>query len=432
MHDFRISNQGSVMRGRTGPAAAMLAAVAALGIALTGCGAQVVDVDLPEQAEGALPGDVVEQIEAATTKAMRASGASGALVGVWAPWSGSYVEGLGTTGHDSDTPVTTDMSFRIGDVTRAMTCDILYALDDEGVVSVDDPITNHVQSVANLDDVTLQQLCDSSSGLGNSEGTVLRNWLASPGRDWHPRELAAHGIVVDNGERGAAYRESDAGYLLLGQALTNATGQSARSLIDEHVAVPYALERTWLPGARANVPGEPYLPGYRSDPTDIEAGCVAPTDVSEASSSLGGLDSGVVSTIDELGRYGQILAARSAQDESGRYDRPLPVNPSAASWFQYGGGAFLAGSMIGQQGGTLGYATSVWADPATGLTVAVVLNNSRDATFAGYLGRQLASVASRAPAASGFTQPEIGLPWTAERYDGLIADRAICPLGDAE
>lgn len=421
-------DQGSVMRVRTGRATTALAAVAVLGIALTGCGAQVVDVDLPEQAEGSLPSDVVEQIEAATMQAMQASGATGAIVGVWAPWSGSYVEGIGTTGPDSDTPVTADMSFRIGDVTRAMTCDILYALDDEDVLSVDDPISNHVQSVANLNDVTLQQLCDSSSGLGDSESTVMSNWLTSPDRQWHPRELAAHGIVVDNGERGASYRPSDAGYLLLGQALTNATGRSAQSLIDDYIATPYALERTALPSARAAVPGDPYLPGYRSTPADVEEGCVAPSEVSESSSSLGGLDSGVVSTIHDLGRYAQILATASAQDESGRYDHPLPVNPDGTSWFQYGGGVFIAGPMIGQQGSTLGYASSVWADPATGLTVAVVLNNSRDATFGAFLGRQLASIASRAEAASGFTQPEIGLPWTAEGYDDLITERAICPI----
>ncbi|WP_105567234.1 serine hydrolase domain-containing protein [Microbacterium halophytorum] len=418
------------MRGRaTRRGAAAIAVVAALGIALAGCGSDD-RVEVPEHSTADLPAETTDQVDAAVDLAMRASGASGAIVGVWAPWGGEYVAGLGSTAHEGGSDVTPDMSFRIGDVTRAMTCDVLYGLDDDGRLSADDPVTKYVTTVSGLEDVTLQDLCDSTSGLGESGSDLLVNWVRTPERAWDAREIAAVGLNKRSGEPGEAYRDSDAGYMLLGEALRHATGEEPRDLIREYVAEPYGLGSTYLPASGASTPGDDYLPGYRSSTKNVEDGCTAPADFSAASSSIGYTDSGVVSTISDLGRYGQILALESADDGQGRFDHSLPVDPDAATWLTYGGGAFQAGPLVGQAGSTLGYSTSVWSDPTTGMTVAVVLNNSHDDRFATWLGRQLAAIASRTPAADGQQQPEIGLPWSADHYDSLVTDNAICDLGD--
>ena len=82
--------------------------------------------------------------------------------------------------------------------------------------------------------------------------------------------------------------------------------------------------------------------------------------------------------------------------------------------------------MIGQHGWTPGYATAAYSDPATGFTVAVVLNDSTaGAQFAQHLSWELAAIASKAPAADGQTAPEFGLPFTAEQYHQTITDAAI-------
>lgn len=418
------------MRGSsTRRGAAAIAALVAFGVALTGCGGTEAP-ELPDQSSADLPSDVVDQVDSAVTSAMQASGSSGALVGIWTPWGGEYVAGLGSTAVEDGEDVTTDMSFRIGNVTRSMTCDVLYGVAADGRVSVDDSVTQYVTNVAGLEDVTLQQLCDSTSGLGNSESAVLKNWLKTPDRQWDPRELAAHGFVEQSGEPGAKYRSSDAGYLLLGEALRKATGKEPSELIAHYVTDRYGLNDTRLPSPAAAVPGDPYLPGYRSDSADVEEGCVAPTDYSKASSSIGYTDSGVVSTIEDLGRYGRFLAASAAKDTSSRFDHALPVKADGATWYQYGGGVYQAGPLVGQAGSTLGYATSVWADPESGMTVAVVLNNSRDSSFASKLGRELAAIAARTPAVDGSTQPEIGLPWSVEKYGDQIVDSAICPIDE--
>jgi D-alanyl-D-alanine carboxypeptidase len=86
-----------------------------------------------------------------------------------------------------------------------------------------------------------------------------------------------------------------------------------------------------------------------------------------------------------------------------------------------------AGPLIGQFGKVPGYITAAFSDPGSGLTVAVVLNNSAaDGSVGGYLAWQLAAIASKAPAADGQEMPEAGLPWTQEQYRDAIAAAAVC------
>lgn len=419
---------------------AVVGAVAALALALTGCSEQAEEFSYtpPKQVDAALPDDVTAQLRTAVENAMTATGASGAIVGVWVPWSGTWVTGLGTQGPGDDTEVTTDMSFRIADVTRLMTCDVLYGLADDGKVKLDAPVPKYVSGVADLPDITLLDLCNGTSGIGSSEAAVKRYWLNTPARDWSPLQLASFGLGQQRGPAHTTYRDSDAGYLMLGLALERASGMSAAELIQKYVTEPLELASTSLPRGRdaaAPTPA-PALKGYYLPAVKGGYDCAAPVDITEMSSSTGFTDSGVVSTIEDLGRYAQAEARQALRKEGAepaRFATPLPAGAKAPSWYQATGGAFLVGSMIGQHGWTPGYITAAYSDPATGFTVAVTMNNSSTGSgTAAYLAWQLAAIASKAPAAEGQTAPEFGLPFTAEQYGQTIADAAICAAPPAE
>lgn len=418
------------MRAQPKTRRAVGAVVAALALALsfTACSpVPDVDLELPPQADVALPDATVEQLQGAVTDAMASAGASGAIVGVWAPWSGSWVAGLGTQSPaEGAAEVSAGLQFRASRVTRSMTCDVLYAAVAQGKVKLDDPVAQWVSSVPALADVTLEQLCDSTSGIGSYAPQLTPLWLSNPERRWSPRELASFGLgEARTADPGAAYRDSDAGYVLLGLALERALGAPAAELIDEYVAQPLDLEQTHL-GA---LPEDDVLEGLYSPA--VEGGkrnCVEPIDVTAVSPSSAYTDSGVVSDIDDLGRYAQALATGALQPGvDDRFADPLPAGSNAPSWNTVAGGAVQAGSLIGQFGVVPGYTTAAFSDPDTGLTVAVVFNNSAGgAAFGAYLAYELAAIASKAPAAAGETAPEAGLPWTAEQFHEEIAKRAIC------
>ena len=412
----------------------LIAAGGALVLALTatGCSAgSSSSYTPPDQVDAELPKGVVENLQTAVDDAMEAAGASGAIVGVWVPWSGTWVTGVGDQGGEDGGEVTKDMSFRIGDVTRMMTCDVMYALADEGTIDLSEPVTTYTSGVADLKDVTLVDLCNSSSGIGSSQSTVKESWLRTPEREWGPLQMASYGLDKKSGKPGEKFRNSDAGYLVLGRALERATGKSAADLINEYVTRPLGLDHTSLPDPTPAAPSpDPALKGYYSPKVKGGYDCSVQKDITVMSSSAGFTDSGVVSTIDDLGRYIQASAREALRAENAkpaRYGSPLPATKNAPSWYQATGGAFLVGPLIGQQGWTPGYSTAAFADPETGLTVAITLNNSSaSSTIAQHTARELAAIASKAPAAKGQEAPEFGLPFTAEKYADLVSDKAIC------
>jgi len=91
------------------------------------------------------------------------------------------------------------------------------------------------------------------------------------------------------------------------------------------------------------------------------------------------------------------------------------------------GGAYQAGTLVGQYGSVPGYLTAAFADRETGMAVVVVLNNSRaSADVVRALAWELAAIASKAPAAEGETAPAAGLPWTPDTYAAEVQAGAVC------
>lgn len=384
-------------------------------------------VALPSQVDAALPEATQTELQAAVEHAMAVTGSSGAIVGVWVPWAGQWVSGLGTSTVDG-AKVTPEMTFKATAVTREMTCDVLYGLAADGVVGLGDSVTKWVSGVPSLEAVTLEQLCDSTSGLGSYTGRIVGRWVANPERVWSPRELLAYGMSSGLAfEPGTAYRDSDTGYLLLGLALERASGKSAAELMEEYIFEPVGMTSTSLP--RGTAADSTSLAGHRSGDVDGAVACTAPTDLTSLSTSTGFTAAGVVSTVTDLGRYAQSLAtgARS-YDVEARFAEPRAVGAKTPSWFTTTGGSYQAGSLVGQFGSVPGYLTAAFADRQTGMTVVLVLNNSRaSAAVVRATAWQLAAIASKTPAAAGETAPEAGLPWTAESMVAEIDKSAVCP-----
>lgn len=411
-------------------AAVAIAGAGALAIVLSGCTSQgTVSIDVPAQVDAPLPEATVTEMRDAVSAAITATGATGAIVGVWAPWSGTWISGVGTQG-PGGAEVTDDLQFRAADVTGAMTCDAVYRLAADGRFALDDPITQWVSNVPGHEDITLRQLCDGTSGLASYTSSLDGLVRSNPDRVWNARELMAYGISKPRlNDPGVSFASSPTNSLVAGLAVERVTGESLADVITERVIDPLGLAATSMPGPAAAVPGTSPLTGHWSQPNaDGAYDCAQPAEFTTMSSSYGQAVSGAVTNIRDLGRYAQALATGALlPDDNDRFANPVPVAADQPTWFTAAGGAYQAGSLIGQFGSTPGYIVGAFADPATGMSVAVVLNNSAGNENTGaWLAWQLAAIASKAPAAAGQTLPEAGLPWTADQMRDNITANAIC------
>jgi D-alanyl-D-alanine carboxypeptidase len=410
---------------------AALAVATSLIAGLAGCSGPVTaTVDFPDQASGDLPAATVEQLDAAMTNGMALAAASGGIVGVWAPWSGRWTHAAGTVAPEGE-PMSSDMHFRVGDNTKPMTCDVLLALVDADRMSLDDKVSDHLPGVVGVDGLTLGQLCQSTSGLGDYSAQLKQYFASNPQRLWTPMELISHGVSFPTtGAPGAKYSPSETNYVLLGLALEAATQSSMATLYKQYIFDRLGMNATSFPGPKDVDLPAPFAPGWEIPrQADGTLACDAPTDESKLSNSMVFAAGGVVSTVGDLKTYVQALAAGALYGDETKDSawKTVPVADDAPAWQGFGPGALQMGPMRGQAGSIPGHLSAMLADPTSGLTVVVMLNNSTAGKeFVQALAMKLAAIAAKAAPAESRERPATGLPWSEEQMSEQLTARGVC------
>ncbi|MDR6972282.1 serine hydrolase domain-containing protein [Leifsonia shinshuensis] len=412
---------------------ALAATAGIVALILAGCTGASGSTDLPEQQSGGFSKDVSKRLSTAVTDAMTLADASAGFAGVWAPWAGSWTAAQGTTTRGGSKPVTEGMTFRIGQNTTPMTCTVLLRLVDEGRVELDDPVTKWVPGLVGVDGVTLRELCQNTSGIGDYAAALRSQFVLNPTRQWPPLELASDGIAMQRyGNPGEKYGASSTNAVLVGMALQNATSRSWPQLYKQYVFDRLGMNASTLPeSAQLTVPG-PHPTGYAAGLDGAGATVCEPMrDVSRLSPSQGWTSAGVVSTVSDLKAFGQALATGHLLSEKSRKAQTDAV-VNGQSWQRYGLGVQLLGPLRGSSGAIPGYLSAVFADPSSGLTVVVALNNSTPgAGFAQLLAQRLASIVSKVPPAQKGAKTVASLPWSEQQTIDAMAKAAPCPAKKA-
>ncbi len=411
--------------------AAALASVFVVG-GLSACTASDSPAADFDQVEGPFDDAIVEQLDATLAEAVRLSGSSGAVAGVWAPWAGSWTVGMGTVDFsDGAARVTTDTRFQLADGTGELTCAVMLRLVDAGVVELDEHVSDMVKGIPGLEGITLEQLCRNRSGLADYYGPLRAHFVKNPARIWPSNELLASGLAAGRkGDPGTTWVESRTGILLLTEALEERTGRSWAELAKQYVLDPLDLEGTSLPEADdTSYAGA--LGGYAASYSAGAPVCDAIVDVSRRSSSIGGTASGARTTLTDVKAVSESFATGAMFQEATARDvwTLTPFGGDAPGWQAQGIGAQQFGPLRGVAGESIGALSAMFTDPATGLTVVLALNNSsggevlvREAAFA------LASIASKARPAESREMPLVELPWSLEQATQRMTDAAACPL----
>lgn len=410
---------------RRGTVAALATALVLLLTACTGAGGSA---RLPEQSNSAFPSDVDTRLKSAMTDAMKLAGASAGMVGVWAPWAGSWTAGLGTTTLKGSHPVTADMTFRIAQNTMPMSCTVLLALVDKGTVKLDDTVTQYVPGLVGVDGVTLRELCQNTSGVGDYLGQLNPIFIENPTRVWPPLELASDGLAtVPFGKPGEKLGISMTNYILLGMALENATGQSWQTLYSTYIFSKLGMSSSTLPSStQLTVPGA-HPAGYSLGLDPNGAPICTPRDVTRLSPSMGWTASGVVSNVPDLKSFAQALASGSLLSQKSA-DAQATGLPNGSDWQKYGLGVQQIGPLRGYSGAIPGYLSAMYSDPSSGLTIVVALNNSTGgAAFAQFLAQRLASIVSKVPPEQKGAKVVATLPWSESQMVDSMTRATPCP-----
>lgn len=181
-------------------------------------------------------------------------------------------------------PATTDMRFRNGAMAFTYIGQTFARMVDEGLVSLDDPLSTWRPDLPAADRVTLRDLLTMTSGYVDYvyQPEVLEGSQADPLRQYADEELIDIGVSQPLlYEPGTNWSYSHTNYVILGTVLQRITGQPLDEVLQDYVLDPMELRDT---GDNAGTPAipEPVLHAYSSERRDF-LGLPADSDLYEES-----------------------------------------------------------------------------------------------------------------------------------------------------
>ena len=152
-------------------------------------------------------------------------------------------KGYGLAQVETRTPITSDTRFRIGSITKQFTAAAILKLQEQGRLSVNDPVSKYVPDWPRGREVTLRHLLTHSSGIHNftaKPGFATNVTLATP----LERLVSSFKNDPYDFAPGEKFRYSNSGYVLLGLVIEKVSGETYESCLRRMFFKPLRMKST--------------------------------------------------------------------------------------------------------------------------------------------------------------------------------------------
>lgn len=288
-----------------------------------------------------------------------------------------FAKGYGRANLEHDIPTTADSVFEIASITKLFTATAVMRLVEDGRVSLDDPISQHVPALpAAWQAITVRHTLTHQSGL--KDYTATEQYWPTTRLDISREELL--GFVAHlplQFEPGQRYHYDNTGYYLLGYLIEAVSQMTYGEFLTAEIFRPLGMAHTRVNDPYAIVPQR--VAGYSLD----EAGKLRHKPYY---STTGTFSAGVLlSSAADLARFAASLYTNTVLQAESRKLMWTP-HPSAEGnerklSFSVGLGWFFVdhpqGRFAGHNGGIVGFATSFVHLLERQLTVIVLCNQDK-------------------------------------------------------
>lgn len=141
---------------------------------------------------------------------------------------------------------------RVGSTVKTFTAVSIFLLQEDGLLSIDEPITNYlsaddIRGLKNANQATIRQLLQHSSGIFNyiQSAQFQTASLNDLTKSWQPDELIDYARGKDAYfSPGTDVQYSNTGYVLLGMIIEHITGKPFYEFFEERIFKPLGLDFT--------------------------------------------------------------------------------------------------------------------------------------------------------------------------------------------
>ena len=209
-------------------------------------------------------------------------------------------KGYGLAEIELGVPISPDLVFRVGSVTKEFTSACILKLAEDGRLALDDPIRKYLPDFPTGGRrVTIEELLTHTSGIHSY--TDMPAWRDRMREDWTLAQLEAFFRDAPfDFEPGTKWHYDNSGYVLLGAILEKVTGKPYADVVADMIFRPLGMSATRYGSDSPIIPGR--VAGYQKTP----AGVVNAPFLSMTQPYAAGA---LVSTVDDLARWHAALDA---------------------------------------------------------------------------------------------------------------------------
>ncbi|MGO9180918.1 MAG: serine hydrolase domain-containing protein [Candidatus Limnocylindrales bacterium] len=271
-----------------------------------------------------------------------------------------------------------------GSITKTFVAALVLQLAGRGVLGLDDPIARWLPGLPYDTGITIRELLDHTSGVDDAfnHAALLAALDANHRRAWTAPQVLAY-VGKAHFPPGQGWSYSNSNYILLGQIIERATGNTLAALLRQHFFVPLHLTHTYLqseePISGTVAHGYEFTSPTGGSVKDLSDG-TPHLPFTSLESSLGAAGA-LVTTADDLARWALYLY-RGRVLPPGQLSQMLDFGLTAAFHpvLPYGLGverrSFEGRGSWGHDGSLSGFRSAMRYFPASGGVTIVVMTNS--------------------------------------------------------
>jgi len=195
-----------------------------------------------------LPVDLKAKVDAVAEQVLAQTGVPSASVAIVRNGAIVYTQAYGdarlAAGSEPAERATPEMRYSIGSISKQFTAAAILLLEQEGKLSIDDPVGRYLPELTRAKEVTIREVLSHTSGYEDywpedylmppmqkptTAGHILEVWGKKP-LDFDP---------------GTKWQYSNTGYVIAGRIAEMASGEPLMQFLQEHVFGPLGMKEVW-------------------------------------------------------------------------------------------------------------------------------------------------------------------------------------------
>ncbi len=279
-------------------------------------------------------------------------------------------KGFGMANLELGTPVSPDMVFELGSITKQFTAASILLLQERGQLRVEDEITKYLPDFpTHGKTITVENLLTHTSGIPSYTG--LPEWMPRVREEMRVTDIIAmfkdKPLEFAPGEK---WEYDNSGYILLGAIIEKVSGKSYEQFVEEEIFQKLGMTHSRYGHAEEIIPLR--AAGYeKNDKGFYNARYLSMTQPYAAGS--------LMSTVDDLAIWDRALSSEALLKKTSldRLFTPFKIKSGLSTHYGYGMGiSELAGkTLLAHGGGIFGFTTIIARIPEERLLVVILSNN---------------------------------------------------------